>query len=113
MALTIFSMVGLALAQSAIVSMHFQKQAEIGNLAKNLAVSKVEELSGVPLSDLDDSYDQTESSLSVSGHEIKFTRNTNITVNADNSRTVAISVASISPWLSKTVNYTTRFAPWE
>ena len=112
-ALFLFSLVGLGLAKSMITSISLQKQAEIGNLARNLAVSKAEELSGVNIDNLNNSYDSTESNLTVTGHNIKFTRVTDVTVNSDGSRTIDISVSSTSFVMTKPVTYSTRFAPWE
>ncbi len=112
-AMSLFSIVAVGLAQSAAYSLRFQKSAELGNLARNLAVSKAEELAGVSLADLDDSFDGTESNLTVVGHSISFDRVTDVTVNADGSRTVDIVVSSPSPLLFTAVTYSTRFAPWE
>ena len=112
-AMTLLSIVGLAISNSMIVAIRFQKIAEVGNMAKNLAVSKAEELSGVQLTALSDTYDATENNLVVGSGKIKFTRVTNITVNSDGSRTVDVTVSSTSKYLPKAVKYTTRFAPWE
>lgn len=93
--------------------MRFQKHAELGNLATNLAVSKIEELSGVDPTTLDAGDNSTETGLVIEGHEITFDRETEITVNADGSRTITVSVSSPSALLLAPVDYTTRFAPWE
>ncbi len=112
-AISLFAVVALALTQSAIFGMRFQLQAQIGNLARNLAVSKAEQLAGVQIGDLNSSYNLTEPNLIVTGHKIAFTRTTSISVNTDGSRTVNIIVSSASSYLPKPVSYTTRFAPWE
>ena len=112
-AASILGIVGLAIAMNAMVALRFQKTTEVRLLAKNLAVSKAEELSGVFLDDLDDSFDEVEPNLSVGSHLIQFSRSTDITVEADGSRSVSISVSSTSPYLTTPVQYTTRFAPWE
>ena len=112
-ALFVFSIVGLGLAQSTIVGLRAHMRAEVGNFARNLAVSKAEELSGVKISDLDETYDETESDLTVSGSKVKFTRVTNVIVNSDNSRTIEITVSSSSIFLPVPIFYKTRFAPWE
>ena len=112
-ALFIFSLVGLSIAKSTIVSMQAQLRAEMGNVARNLAVSKAEELSGVKISDLDATYNDTETDLAVSGHQTKFTRVTTVIVNSDNSRTIHIAVSGASAFLPYPISYSTRFAPWE
>ena len=66
--MTILAIVGLALTTSAVLGFRYQKYTEIGIAAKNLAVSKAEELSGVVLDDLDDEWDETENNVHVTGH---------------------------------------------
>lgn len=112
-AVVFFAIVGLALTQSVLGGIRFQKQAEIIMLAKNLAISKAEQLSGVSTTLLNDTYDLTENNLTVTGHTITFTRVTNVTVNSDGSVTVDVSVSSLNPILTNAVSFTTRFAPWE
>jgi prepilin-type N-terminal cleavage/methylation domain-containing protein len=112
-AISLFSIVGLGLAQSAQMGLLFQKRSEIGDMAKNLAISKAETLSGVEISQLNDTYDTTENSVTVSGHKIIFKRVTDITVNSDGSRTIDITISSTSAYLPQPVSYSTRFAPWE
>ena len=112
-ALSIFAVVGLGLAMSTQMGLLFQKRSEIGNLAKNLAISKAETLSGVEISLLNDTYDSVESSVNVTGHKITFRRQTDITVNSDGSRTITIIISSGSKYLPNPITYSTRFAPWE
>lgn len=113
-AMAVFAIVALGAAQSTIYAVKFQKYAEVSNAARNLAVSKAEELTGVDLALLDDRYDLSESDIAVVGHNaVKFNRSTNVSVNSDGSRTVDITVSSSSPLLRKPIQYSTRFAPWE
>lgn len=112
-AIVIFGIAGLAMTSNAVVGFRFQKSTELGLLAKNLAVSKAEELSGVFLDDLDNSYDLTENNLTVTGHRIPFTRVTDVTIEADGSRTIDVTVSSPSGLLLAPVHITTRLAPWE
>ena len=112
-ALLLFCIIGLGLTKSAVAAINYQKRTEIANLAKNLAVSKAEELSGVKLDELTSAYNHTETDISIATHEIKFNRTTAITVNADGSRTITISVTSSTPLLPNPVSFSTRFAPWE
>lgn len=112
-AIVFFGLISVSIASSTIYGMRFQKHAELGNLATNLAVSKIEELSGVDPTTLDAGDNSTETGLVIEGHEITFDRETEITVNADGSRTITVSVSSPSVLLLAPVDYTTRFAPWE
>ena len=109
----ILAIVGLTVSLSAISGIRYQKVSEIGNIAMNLAVSKAEQLSGIRIDLLTDSYDATESNLQVTGHKIEFKRVTDVTVNTDGSRTIAITVSSSSTYLPQPARYTTTFAPWE
>ncbi len=112
-AMAILAIVGLGVAQSAIYGIKYQKSAEIGNVARNLAISKAERLSAIPLNTLDNSYDSIESNLTAPGHTIIFRRTTDITVNADGSRSIDITVSTTNPVLLNVATYSTRFAPWE
>ena len=112
-ALCLFMVMGLGLTYNSIYALKFQKNAELANLATNLAVTKAEELAGVDASTLSSGNNSTETGLTVTGHKITFNRSTTITVNADGSRTVVVLVSSPSPFLLKSVSYSTRLAPWE
>ena len=106
------ALMGFTILTASVTSVKFQKLSEIGNAAMNMAMSKAEELSGVALTSLDDSYDETESDISTDDHNILFQRVTNITVNADGSRTVEITVSSSSKYLPNPIVYNTTFALW-
>lgn len=110
---TLLSIMGLAVANTASYSLRAHKYAEVANVAKNLAVSKAEELSGVRIDLLTDAYDGTETNLAVTGHTMLFTRVTNVTVNSDGSRTIDVTVSSSSTALLQPAFYSTTYAPWE
>jgi len=63
-------------------------------IAVQLASTKLEEISSINPSSLNDTYDSLELGLYVEGNE--FSRTVNITVNADGSRTAEVSVSSQS-----------------
>ena len=110
----LFATVGLAITQSTIHAMRFQKQAEIGNLATNLAVSRMEVLAGTNPDDLPTSpLVGTEPMVLAAGHDIIFQRDTEVVQNADGSLTITVTVSSDSEYLPGPVEYSTRFAPWE
>lgn len=112
-AFLLFSIISLSATRSAIYSIRFQKNAEVGNIARNLAVTKAEQLAGISLDELDNTYGGTESDLTTEGSEMTFIRVTTVTVNGDGSRSIEITVSSDNPALLNPVSYSTRFAPWE
>lgn len=112
-AFLLFSIISLSATKSAIYSIRYQKNAEVGNIARNLAVTKAEQLAGISLDELDSTYGGTESELTTEGSDILFTRVTTVTVNADGSRSIDITVSSDHSALLNPVSYSTRFAPWE
>ena len=112
-AVSIFALIGLSATRSAMSSIRYQKNVEVSNIARNLAISKAETLSGVRIDLLTTASGGTESDLSVPGHTIKFTRSTTVSVNSDGSRTISVVITSSSPLLLSPVSYSTRFAPWE
>ena len=112
-AIVLFGLVGLSMATSNIYGIKFQKRAELGNLATNLAVTKIEQLAGYDPTTLDAGDNSSETGIAVSGHSITFNRVTTITVNSDGSRTVQVTVSSPIASLLTPVTYVTRFAPWE
>ena len=112
-AMVVLAIVGLAITTSAYSGLRFQKQAEIGNFARNIAVSRIEVLAGVPTGVLSSSYNETNTSVTVAGTNVTFLRSTAVVTNADGSKTVTITVASSSNLLSKSVVLTSQFAAWE
>lgn len=112
-ALVVLAIVGLAITSSAYSGLRFQKQAEIGNFARNIAVSRLEELAGIPTSSLSSSYNETNTAVTVTGTNVPFQRTTTVSINADGSKTVTVAVSSSSALLTQTVTLSTQFAAWE
>lgn len=112
-ALVVLAIVGLAVTTSAYSGLRFQKQAEIGNFARNIAVSRIETLAGVPTASLSSSYNETNTSVTQTGTNVVFRRSTTITTNADGSKTVSVTVSSTSALLSSPITLTSQFASWE
>lgn len=111
--LVLLSIIGLSVTYSAMYGVRFQRYTEIGNIAMNLALSKVEELSGIRLDLLDSSYGGTETNLTVTGYKVKFTRVTTVTTNADGSKQIDVTISANKAYLLNSVHFTTTFAPWE
>lgn len=112
-ALTVVSIIAIGINLSAISSLRIAKKTEVNYMASNLALSKVEDLAAVDPSELDDTYDTTETGLGVTGMDFTFRRVTDITVNGDDSRTVTVLVTSENSAIPTQSDFTTRFSLWE
>lgn len=112
-ALVVLAIVGVAITNSAYSALRFQKQAEIGSFARNIAVSRIEELAGVPTGTLSSSYNETNTTVTVPGTSVQFTRSTTVTANSDGSKSVSVTVGSSSVLLRSSLTLTSRFSPWE
>ena len=112
-ALVLIGLMSVGISANSISSFQIMKKTEINNAASNLALSKVEQLSAIRVSDLDSSYDAVETNLGVTGMNATFTRTTTITVNADQSRTVEVKVESNSFKLGTSIVFTTTFSMWQ
>ena len=112
-AMVILSVVSLALSKNTIASLHIIKLTEVNYAASNLAVSKVEELAARNPIDLDDSFDDTENAVTTADLDITFTRVTDVTVNADDTRIVHVTVTSNSSVVNTTADFETSLSVWE
>ncbi len=112
-AMLVLAVVGLAITTSAYTGLRFQKQAEIGNFARNIAVSRIEELAGIPTGTLSNAQNETLTPVTALGTSVQFQRSTSVVSNADGSKTVTVTVSSTSNLLSKAATITTQFAAWE
>ena len=112
-AMVLITIVGVSMSFGVVTSLVAMKKVEMNNAASGLAISKIEELAAVEVSHLDSTYSEAESAVLVDGIDISFTRVTNVQVNADNSRTVAVTVSSNSTTVPTEVAMSSRFALWE
>lgn len=103
----------LALVNSFVTSMRVAKLTEVHYAASTLAASRIEEMAAIDVSSLSSSNNSSEPILVYPGMNISFSRQTTITINADNSRTVAVQVSSNSEVLPTTVSFGTTLARWE
>lgn len=108
--ISLLAMVALGTTANTIFAFQTNKRTQISNFAHNLAMAKIEEFAGIDVSTLDDSDDSVESNILVAGLTLSFTRTTNVTVNADNSRSVAVTVRCNDPKFTGTSSYTSTFA---
>jgi prepilin-type N-terminal cleavage/methylation domain-containing protein len=111
--ITILAIISLGVTKNLVAALRTAKFTELNHAASSLAISKVEELAAVDVNSLDSSYSGTESAVSWTGLNISFTRQTTVTVNADESRTVAVVVSSNNPRMTTSVDFSTTFANWE
>lgn len=113
--IVIISLVMASMTKNMMIAMKIFKQRDVSEAAFDLAVDRVEHLSVQNAVELSDSNDEVESNLTSAtlSSNMKFTRTTNITVNADNSRTVDVTVTSNSSKYPVTKNYSIVMAVWE
>ena len=112
-ALVLVGIVSMAITRSMLLSHSTVKLVEVNYAASNLALSKVEELSAYDVADLDSSFSGTETGVAYAGLGITFTRVTTVTVNADDTRDIQVTVSSESPVVPTTAEFSTTFAVWE
>jgi prepilin-type N-terminal cleavage/methylation domain-containing protein len=115
-ALVIVSVASLAITTNIIGALRGSNLTELHYAASNLALSKIEQLASVNVSDLDSSYNATETALTDPSINVTFTRTTTVVVNSDKSRTVSVTVknnASTGSFFKTTTKYSTTFALWE
>lgn len=89
------------------------KYTEYNHISSSLAVSRMEQLASVSINFLDASYGGTENAVTWPGSNETFTRVTTVTVNADDSRTITVTVTPNNTNLASTVEFTNTFANWE
>ena len=111
--MTILGISGLAIAVTGIQSLHVQKLIEINHIANSLAISKMEEFASISTIDIVPGMSAVEPNVSWPGLQSSFSRTTLVTENADDSRTVRVTVKSSNTKLPTTVSFETTFALWE
>lgn len=112
-AITLLSLSGLAISNSAIHAFQSLKFVELNHVANILAISKMEEIAARDTVEIDTSLNGIESSVEWADLEITFSRSTDVTVNADGSRSVVISVSTNDQVYATTVRFQNTFALWE
>ena len=113
LALLLIGIISLGIAANTISSMHIQKKTEENYAASNLALSKVEQLSAIPVGQLSSANNLVENNLKVPGSNANFRRTTTVVVNADTSRTITVRVESVGTMLPTKVNFRTTFSMWQ
>ncbi len=111
--MSIAAILSLAIANNTITSLRTAHRTEAHHAASRLASDKLEELAAIDSIVLDDTYDLTENSVSYPGINATFTRVTDVTINADDTRSISVTVTSNNALLSAEVEFETTFALWE
>ena len=111
--ISLLSMVALATAGNTIVALKANKRTMVTNILHNLAIAKVEEFAGQDASQIDDSDDSTETSVTTAGTNLTFRRITQVTIGADGARTVDVTVSCNDPMYTSTASYSATFAVLE
>lgn len=94
-------------------SLKVTKMTEVHYLASTIAISRIEELSSIDVTDLDNSYNETDTNVSWTGVNLTFLRDTTVVTNADDSRTITVNVTTDNDALPANVSFSTTFALWE
>lgn len=111
--LVLIAIAGIGATYSMITSLRVEKATQVHMAANSLASAKVEELTAVDTLDLDSTFNESDVVLTLPELQVEFSRSTTITVNSDQSRTIDVTVRSLSERLPTEANFTTRFALWE
>lgn len=111
--ISLLALLGLGVTNSAISSLRFSKYMEVHHVASSLAISKMEEIGALNTVDIDTGLSATENSVVWPGLTFAFTRTTAVTMNADNSRSVDVTVTSNDAPIPASVTFTSTYALWE
>ena len=108
--ISILLVMSLGVAQSSIMSLSTYKRTVRHSLAQQLAIEKLEEFAHKNPTTYDASDSATENNLIES--YVKFDRTTTITVGADGSRTVLVTVVAAKSDLGGYASYQSNFPLW-
>ena len=111
--IVILSIVGIAITGNLFVALRTAKTTEINHIASSLAASKLEELSAIDPIDLGPAFSEVEEEVVWPDLNMSFTRETEVTINADSSRTAKVIVMSNHSALKSKVQFQSNFALWE
>jgi prepilin-type N-terminal cleavage/methylation domain-containing protein len=109
-AVAILSVVGLAVAMNGIHTYTSIKRNERNSVARQLATEKLEEFASQDPSSLTAASGTTE--LNLTSHNMFFRRISTVTVNADSSITVSVSVSSNRTGVGGAVTLSNTFFLW-
>lgn len=112
--ISILAIIALALESNILTTVRNHKTIQVISALNNLAIGKLEEYGAVNPQDMDSSsHDSTETGLTVSYLSgFTFTRVTDVTQNADDTRTVIVTVTSNHPAYVRSVTLDTVYVRW-
>jgi len=110
--LLLMGILAVAIAQGTTVSLTLSKQTRVSQLMHNLAVGRLEEISGTKASFLT-AGTGVEAEVSAPGTGFTFTRTTAITLESENTRAVTVTVASNGAVKPQPVIYKATLPVWE
>ncbi|MDC0357211.1 type II secretion system GspH family protein [Oligoflexia bacterium] len=111
--IVIASLAATGVALSLSTALKVEKLTEVHLAASTLASSKIEQLASIDPLNLDATDNSTETAVTFPGLNMTFTRTVTVTVNVDDSRTLAVDVSSNNDGIPSTVDFVTTFALWE
>ena len=94
-------------------SLRVAKKTEVHYAASSLAASRVEDLAAIDIGDVDSSLNEVGTQVNWPGLNLDFFRTTTVTINADDSRTIDVTVSCTHATVPTTVDFSTTFARWE
>lgn len=112
-AIVFIGIVSLSISSSIAVALKTEKNTEVHFAASVLASDRMEQLSALDAIDLDSSYNESGASVSWNGLNINFLRSTTVTVNADDSRTIDVSITTDNANFPINVSFSSTTALWE
>lgn len=107
--LILLGIFGLSLLRANLMSVSSHGAAEMEALASEIGAEAMEEYAGIDPINLDDADDRSDT---VERGTHVFNRVVNVTVNADSSRTIVVTIASQNPRYTTSVTFQNRFAKW-
>lgn len=112
-AMVLLAIVSISLQLGFTTSLAVAKMTEVHNAASSIAAGRIESIAALDPANITTSFNESNTAVTWPGLELSFQRSTTVVVNADNSRTVTVQVASVSENLPASVEFTTTFAVWE
>lgn len=113
--ISILAIMSLGLGRSIVTALTNHKTVQVNSALNLLGVERLEEYAAINPQSMDnDSHDDTETGLTLSylSNEITFTRVTNVTVGADASRTVDVTVTCSHPKFPKSLSFQAVYSRW-
>ena len=103
---------GGAILANMLYSMQSSKFIEANHAASSLAADRLEQLAAVEIGDLDDTFDETDTTVTWPGLDLGFVRSTDVTVNSDGSRTAVVTVKTTDFVMPTKVTFQDNFYAW-